>query len=256
MSLSKQLHDPSQLDLWRDGAAAGRYLIRESARSRRLALRVHDTAQVEVVVPRGTAPRTIERFVNQHLDWIARRVAKARLRARPPEAFPPPVIRLAALDESWTLHLAGGKGAPRVRVLAGSLLCLSGTGSPQQLAAALCRWLMRHAQARLAGQLAQLAAEFGFRYSRLQLRLQRTRWGSCSARGGISLNLALLFQPPEVLRYLMIHELAHTRHMNHSRRFWSCVAACEPDCRRLDALLRTGWSNVPTWLRNLRGRTA
>ena len=83
----------------------------------------------------------------------------------------------------------------------------------------------------------------------MQVRLQRTRWGSCSSRGRISLNLALVFQPPAVLRYLLVHELAHTRHMNHSRAFWAAVAACEPDYRRLDALLCKGWHNVPDWLR-------
>lgn len=136
------------------------------------------------------------------------------------------------------------------------LLSLGGSGTPPQFAVALSRWLARHAEPALAAQLAQLASQFGFRYSKLQLRLQRTRWGSCSTRGSISLNLALLFQPPAVLRYLMLHELAHTRHMNHSRSFWSCVESCEPGYKSLDAQLRNGWGNVPTWLRNLRRQTA
>ena len=79
--------------------------------------------------------------------------------------------------------------------------------------------------------LAALAIQHGFEFKRLSIRLQRTRWGSCSTRGTISINLALLFQRPEVLRYLMCHELAHTRHMNHSATYWrtrrrlrTCVA--------------------------------
>jgi len=68
------------------------------------------------------------------------------------------------------------------------------------------------------------------------------------------LNLALLFQPPPVLRYVLLHELAHTRHHDHSRAFWALVASCEPDYRRLDAQLRTqGWRNVPDWLHPRRG---
>jgi hypothetical protein len=51
-----------------------------------------------------------------------------------------------------------------------------------------------------------------------------------------------------VVRYLLIHELAHTRHMNHSRRFWQCVAACCPDYRRLDRALSEGWRSVPGWV--------
>jgi predicted metal-dependent hydrolase len=88
----------------------------------------------------------------------------------------------------------------------------------------------------------------GVEPGRLQIRCQRTRWGSCSRRGTISLNVCLLFQTPEVLRYLMIHELAHLRHMNHSARFWSDVARHEPDWRALDRELLQGWRRVPSWM--------
>jgi predicted metal-dependent hydrolase len=94
-----------------------------------------------------------------------------------------------------------------------------------------------------------VAEEHGFRYTGLQIRLQRSRWGSCSSQGRISLNLAILFHLPDVLRYLLVHELAHTQHMNHSARFWATVERCEPRWRELDAQLRTGWRRVPEWLR-------
>jgi hypothetical protein len=93
-----------------------------------------------------------------------------------------------------------------------------------------------------------LAQSMRVEVQRLQLRWQRTRWGSCSRHGTISLNGCLLFQPPEVLRYLMVHELAHLQHMNHSPRFWHCVARYEPDWKRLDAELLQGWRRVPSWL--------
>jgi len=83
---------------------------------------------------------------------------------------------------------------------------------------------------------------------RMHLRRQRTRWGSCSAAGTISLNVCLMFQRPEVVRYLLVHELCHRRHMNHSARFWSLVASHEPNWRALDAELLRGWQNVPAWV--------
>jgi len=224
-------------------------VIRESARSRRLLVRVHESAQVEVVVPRGTPPALVQQFVTGHLDWITTRVARARARARPPEAFPPAQIHLVALGEQWALHLAGGRGAVRVRPLGDELLQLTGDGDAAAQHAALRRWLIGRAREVLPDWLAEVAALHGFTYREARVRLQRTRWGSCSSRGRVSLNAALLFQAPDVLRYLLIHELAHTRHMNHSRRFWALVADCEPDYRRLDAQLRRGWRNVPDWLR-------
>jgi len=80
------------------------------------------------------------------------------------------------------------------------------------------------------------------------VRKQRTRWGSCSTRGTITLNVCLLFQPPEVVRYLYLHELTHLRHMNHSARFWAAVGRLEPAWRELDAQLARGWQRVPAWL--------
>jgi predicted metal-dependent hydrolase len=79
------------------------------------------------------------------------------------------------------------------------------------------------------------------------VRLQRTRWGSCSSAGGISLNAGLLFLAPELVRYLLIHELSHMLVLNHSRRFWRAVERHEPDWRELDRRLSEAWGVVPIW---------
>jgi predicted metal-dependent hydrolase len=224
-------------------------VVRESARSRRLLVRVHESAQVEVVVPRGTPLPVVEQFVGSHLDWIARRVARARVRALPLEPFPPGQINFVAIGEHWSIEVVGGPGTPRVREQGEGQLRLTGEASEPAQRVALRRWIVRRAHQVLPGWLAEIAALHGFKYQSVQVRLQRSRWGSCSTHGVVSLNAALLFQPPEVLRYLLIHELAHTRRMNHSDKFWALVADCEPDYRRLDAQLRRGWRNVPDWLR-------
>ena len=72
--------------------------------------------------------------------------------------------------------------------------------------------------------------------------------GDHSSRGTISLNYCLLFLDPALLRYLMIHELSHARHMNHSRRFWREVGRFEPDYRNLDRALGEAWHEIPAWL--------
>lgn len=113
---------------------------------------------------------------------------------------------------------------------------------------ALVPWLTRLARHELSHRLRPLATEVGIDYSRMTVRRQRTRWGSCSTRGTISLNVCLLFQRPEVVRYLMLHELCHRRHMNHSKRFWSLVAAFEPGWKPLDVELLQGWRHVPAWV--------
>lgn len=239
----------SQLPLWSAKDAADGWSVRESQRARRLTVRVFHTGRVEVVVPFRTSPRAVERFLERHRPWIERKRAEARLRAGPPAPFPPPQVELAACAEVWRIHLAGGRGRVRVAPSASGLLGLTGeAGTGQTVRHALRRWLTERARHVLAPLLAECARELGFSYQRVLVRRQRTRWGSCSTRGTISLNCCLLFQRPAVVRYLMIHELVHTRHMNHSRHFWQCVARHCPDYHSLDRELLDGWRRVPDWV--------
>ena len=94
-----------------------------------------------------------------------------------------------------------------------------------------------------------LSGETGLRYGRVAIKGQQTRWGSCSARGTISLNQDLLFIPPELVRYIMVHELCHTRHMDHSPKFWTLLESFEPGCRALDARMKHARNLVPLWAR-------
>ncbi len=238
----------NQLFLWTDTDAQP-WVVRESRRARRLAVRVHRSGRVEVVVPPRTPRATVSAFLSEHRDWIENR-QQAALRQKPPDTpFPPSRIELPAVYESWRVHLAGGAGRIRIRAASDGLLVIAGDLGPSQpLKEALHRWLMRRAQLVLADHLADCAREFGFGYRNLSIRRQKTRWGSCSTRGTISLNCCILFQPPEVLRYLLIHELSHTRHMNHSRAYWETVARCCPDYRSLDRQLLDGWRRVPSWM--------
>jgi predicted metal-dependent hydrolase len=109
-------------------------------------------------------------------------------------------------------------------------------------------WLKRSAAQRLSPALLCLAQELQFRVNRVAIRCQRTRWGSCSTRGTISLNCCLLFQRAEVVRYLGVHELAHLKHMNHSPKFWQLVEKFSPDYLGLDRELLSGWRLVPEWV--------
>ena len=239
----------SQLPLWSDKDATEGWSVRESQRARRLTVRVFHTGRVEVVVPSRTSQRAVERFLERHRPWIERKRQEARLRAGPAVPFPPPQIELPACQETWRIHLSGGSGRARIASAPYGFLALAGeAGNGQSVRQALRRWLTERARQVLAPLLAECARELGFSYDRVLVRRQRTRWGSCSTRGTISLNCCLLFQRPLVVRYLMIHELVHTLHMNHSRRFWQRVARHCPEYRSLDRELLDGWRRVPEWV--------
>jgi predicted metal-dependent hydrolase len=241
--------DTPQLPLWSDQDRVDGWTIRQSPRARRLTVRVFHTGRVEVVAPARSSQRTVQQFIERHRSWIERKREEARRIAGPEQSFPPQSIAFHANGESWKLHVAGGRGRVLMRVASPELLSIEGDATRRQkVCDALRKWLMRHAAQSLFPQLEACAREVGVTYRRALIRRQRTRWGSCSARGTISLNCCLLFQRPEVVRYLFIHELMHTRHMNHSPRFWHEVARHCPDYRRLDRELLDGWRRVPSWV--------
>lgn len=224
------------------------WAVRQSARARRLTVKVFPGGRVEVVVPRGTGPVAVAAFVSRHRDWIDRKISELRHVAVAPVEPLPREIEFQALGERWTVEYQAATSGTRVTATDGCLLVRGDLGRVRVLRHALQRWLMRHAHLRLGPWLAETALATSTQFRRVQVRRQRTRWGSCSRRGTISLNACLLFQPPAVTRYLFVHELAHTVHMNHSSRFWRQVADWEPDWRALDRELMRGWRHVPAWV--------
>jgi hypothetical protein len=94
------------------------------------------------------------------------------------------------------------------------------------------------AAASLRDRLRQLAARYHFKYNRTFIRNQRTRWGSCSHNNNISLNVKLVMLPPELMDYVILHELVHTKIHDHSRRFWAELDRYVGDARALSRLVR------------------
>jgi predicted metal-dependent hydrolase len=240
--------NPLQLTLWSGGDAAPGWNVRISRRARRLSMRVLPGGRVEVVVPPGVGIPAIERFVSRHRAWAERRSSELQLQVVTPGDRRPETVTLGLLDRTWRVEYQSGRRNRVDAIGEDALRVHTSTSTDRQVSQALLRWLSEVASANLEARLDGVAAETGIDYARLQLRRQRTRWGSCSATGTLSLNLCLMFQRPPVVRYLMIHELCHRRHMNHSRRFWSLVESLEPDWRDLDAELLKGWRNVPAWV--------
>lgn len=237
----------SQLSLFVASEEPSTWNVRVSARARRMSVRVYPAGRVEVVVPRNTSARLVQQFVSRHREWIHERVRESA--AQQALLAPPGEILLPAIERHVHVEYSHRVTAPRLSVIDAQHVQVRGSlDQTKQWSRLFGRWLASVAEQEFAVRLAHLAQVHGFEYARLQIRRQRTRWGSCSSRGTISLNVCGLFLRPEVLRYLLIHELCHTRHMNHSRRFWKLVASCEPEYRELDRELSRAWRHVPAWM--------
>ena len=238
---------PGQLALFDAEQAQATWGVRESLRARRLTVRVFPGGRVEIVVPSGTRSRTVQQFVARHRHWIDRKVHEFRHLAVEATEGPPAVIALQAIERRLAVRYVDAAGAPRATAAGEELLVSGDLGRVALVRHALQRWLLLTAHAELLPRLAQVAGRHGLDFARGQVRRQRTRWGSCSRSGTISINACLLFQPPDVVRYLFVHELAHTVHLNHSRRFWRLVERLEPGWAALDRDLSRGWRHVPQW---------
>ena len=214
-----------------------------------MSIRVLAGGCVEVVVPPWMRPRAIEQFVHGHRQWVDRKVSEFRFRAPASAGALPDRIELSACNEVWQLHFK--HGARHALSVPAGTKALEVSADPRRVVEVqrrLQRWLIGRARTVLVPWVERLAEDTGLAIGRIQVRRQRTRWGSCSPGGTISLNCCLVFQSAAVVRYLLLHELCHTRHMNHSRRFWRLVARHEPDYRALDRALTRGWQNVPAWV--------
>jgi predicted metal-dependent hydrolase len=240
--------NPLQLALWSGRDAVPAWNVRISRRARRLSMRVFPGGRVEVVVPPGVGIPAIERFVGSHRAWAERRSSELQLQAATQGDRRPETVTLGLLERTWRVEYQSGRRNRVEAVGDGVLRIHTQTETDRHVSQGLLRWVTDVAAVDLGARLAAVSGETGIDYARLQLRRQRTRWGSCSATGTLSLNLCLMFQAPPVVRYLMIHELCHRRHMNHSRRYWSLVESLEPNWRALDAELLKGWRNVPAWV--------
>jgi predicted metal-dependent hydrolase len=203
---------------------------------------------LELVVPRGTRAAEVDAFVRENRRWIEdarRELAECRPLRR--EGLPT-TVDLRATATRWSVayrHDPYGPARCRAR---DSVLEVS-TPDPDRYGAdtALRSWLLDEADYHLVPWLKRESQVVGRRPTKVQVRLQRTRWGSCSNSGTVSLNAALLFLEPAVVRYLLVHELCHLIALNHSRKFWSAVARYEPDYEALDRQLTKAWHEIPLW---------
>jgi len=234
----------TQLSLFETRSPNDAFAVRVSERARRLTARVHVGGRVEIVVPVGVGPKHVREFVRRFSPWIDRKVSAMQCLAEAPDSMP------GSID----FPLTGEKFEVQWERASPTCLCEVSRSvkviAPDVRAgrALLQRWLKQAAHHRLAPRLMALADSLKYSVQRVSIRRQRTRWGSCSTRGTVSLNCSLVFLRPEVVNYLFVHELAHTQHMNHSSKFWNLVETIEPNYRRLDRELLAGWRTVPVWV--------
>lgn len=222
---------PPTHDLLRVGERELSLLTVRHPRARRYLLRLLPDGTARVTIPRGGNRGEARAFVERNLGWLEGQLQ--RQQARPPQRREWHVgteIRLRG-------ELVRIESAADGRIyIGGVVLCV--TSAAADLRPVVEKHLRGLAVAELPFRVKELADRHRFTVARVIVRNQRTRWGSCSRRGTISLNWRLIQTSEFVRDYIILHELAHLRHMNHSHRFWAEVERLCPDYRAAERWLK------------------
>lgn len=189
--------------------------VRQSLRARRMALRVdNSTGEVVLVWPRRGSEKSARRFVEENRNWIARQ----RAAAQPARDFTPGAP-LSVAGREYTLVHQPGRGLTRIE---GDAIIVH--GAAEHFARRLRDFLKKEAFDALCALSDAKAATLNLKPVPIRVIDPKTRWGSCAHDGRLMYSWRLILAPPEVLDYVVAHEVAHRVHMNHGVKFWRLCA--------------------------------
>jgi len=208
---------PPTTDVLQVGARAVPLLMVHHPRARRYLLRLRPDGTARVTIPRHGSISAARDFATQNVGWLEQQFHRLDAQPKSPPSwqigteilFRGSPVRIE-LDADGFIRF----GTERLKV----------ADATADLRPAIQKHLRQLAAKELPPRVMELAGTHGIQVSRVSVRNQKSRWGSCSRRGTISLNWRLIQSPPFVRDYIILHELAHRRQMNHSDKFWREVA--------------------------------
>lgn len=228
------------------------YELKVSAKARQVYLRVEPGRGLQVTIPKRYSKRSIPSLVESQREWITE--ALADLDAKTPALYrqwPPQQLLLTACDTmvSITYLPPENDNFMKIHWQSPEHLTISVDSTNRPLVAkCIAAALKPRAKSLLGPWLERCSTEHQLRYKRMTVRGQRTVWGSYSSTGTLSLNYKLLFVRPDLVEYVLLHELAHTRYMDHSEDFWNFLDRLAPGAWELDKELKDAGDLTPPWL--------
>lgn len=232
--------------------------FRISARAKYLRLSVSLEKGVEVVIPRAMSQRQVKQvlpaFIIKQQHWInvtlQKLLSQQTLKPLLVDCPLPEIIDLKAVGNEFKLEykeLAINKVL--LKTIGSETINISGALNDRyHVFKLLEHFFKNYAYRFLYQRLCQLSEQTGLDFNHLTVRAQKTRWGSCSARKNINLNYRLLFIDSQLVDYILLHELAHTVHLNHSSDFWLLVEQFMPDYKHRDKQINQIRKELPRWI--------
>lgn len=230
------------------------YRVRESSKAKHVSLKMSVQGGLEVIVPKGFDRSRIPEILHNKQNWIERTIERLEEQRQQLalEHSPglPTQLNLRAIDQLWLVEYCA-TATTRLTLTEKDktrLVLRGNTQNEEACKSLLQQWLMHKAYQRLVPWLWSVSEELALPFHKAAIRGQKTLWASCSQNRNISLNYKLLFLTPPLVRYVFVHELCHTVHLNHSANFWALVQEKDPHYKPLDQELRKSSHYVPAWL--------
>lgn len=225
------------------GANIIEYKINYSRR-KTMSITVKPDGTIRVAAPKGTAAKTVQDWVASKSKWIAAKLAEVELaNRRVAERSYQSGEEISYLGMPMRLELINDPHQTRTMIKGreGTVQITGPDCSPAAVKAALETWYRWAAGRYIRARVGYFATQVGRKPGRITIREQKTRWGSCSAQGNLNFNWRIMMAPPEIIDYLVVHELCHLVHLDHSPEFWNLVASIIPDYKaRKDWLRKNG----------------
>lgn len=218
------------------------YSLRRSSRAKNTRI-VVTADKIEVVAPLKVSEHRIQAFVQTQQDWIKAALKRMADKVQAtPRLAPSEYIngaRIPYLGRQLPLQINVSKTKTvRIELQDGALFCvrlpadIAEEQSSVLIQAALIRWMKAQAKHHAQQLIDRHAPRFALFPRSIRIKTQKSRWGSCGPNNDINLNWLLMLAPPTMLEYVVIHELCHIKHKNHSQAFWQLVAEHLPDYRQ------------------------
>jgi len=223
------------------------YKIRISQKAKYIRLLITHKAEVEIVLPKNCQQEHGLEFLNQKRNWVENHLnnlPKSNVSLQLPQS-----LDLHALQRSWQVLYEVMNQQNKIKMIMrpDAIVLLGATQNYNMCIDKLTNWVRKQAKIHLTTRLQYLSDNCQLPFNKLSIRGQITRWGSCNTNKDINLNYKLLFLPKELVDYVLIHELCHTIHFNHSQRFWRLVKKHVPDYLNMRDKLREANQYLPIW---------
>lgn len=225
------------MEYLRIGSRLIEYELHKSSKAKRVSISLRN-GQLRVAVPTGFTFEYAKNFLEDNKEWVVRTLRKQLSEAKTP--LPEKYVsgeRVLYRGRSYPLVIEKGHGEYSAAFKGSRIVVSVPEGLDQENQKRLVKrlienWYKGQAQKLLPEQVEYYSKTLNVVYNKLKIKNQKTRWGSCSSKGNININWRIIMAPHQVAAYVIIHELAHLKYLNHSKDFWSFIEEYLPDYKK------------------------